>query len=81
MAIVEQNVLLSQKDASGNRNLLYPVTKLECVDGSETLLDFGQAQTLTDAQKAQARANIGAAEAGASATAITADQISALFAT
>lgn len=46
---------------------------------NDNFLKFTQ-QTLTDAQKAQARANIGAAEAGHTHTSITSDQIQALFA-
>lgn len=47
---------------------------------NDTFLKFTQ-QTLTDAQKAQARANIGAAAEGSTEpTAITEAQISALFA-
>ena len=38
-------------------------------------------QTLTDAQKAQARANIGAAEAGHTHTSITTEEIDAILAT
>ena len=48
---------------------------------NDTFLKY-TAQTLTEEQKAQARANIGAAsEGGSSASAITVEQISALFAT
>lgn len=47
---------------------------------NDTFLKY-TAQTLTEEQKAQARSNIGAAEAGNTATAITAEQIAALFAT
>lgn len=64
MAVNEKNVLLTGKDASGNKNLLYPITKLDCVDGAEDLVHFGAAQTLTSTEKAQARSNIGAQAAG-----------------
>lgn len=35
MAITEQNGLMTFKDESGNKTLLYPVTKKECVDGMD----------------------------------------------
>ena len=38
MAVIEQNALLTGKDAAGNKTLLYPITKLECVDGAEELM-------------------------------------------
>lgn len=81
MAVNENNVLLTGKTAAGDTNLLYPITKLDCVDGAEDLLHYGQTQELTDEQKAQARANIGAASESdiSSVTAITTDQINALF--
>ena len=60
MAVIEQNGLLSYIDAAGNTYILYPVTKLDNVDGAEDLLKT-VAQQLTDAQKTQARGNIGAA--------------------
>ena len=63
MATYEKNVLLTSKDESGNLNLLFPVTRLACVDGAEELVSFGEAQALTDDQMAQARANIGAVAA------------------
>ena len=47
---------------------------------NDAFLKFTE-QTLTDAQKAQARANIGAAEAGHTHTAITTEQIDAILAT
>lgn len=62
MAIVEKDVLIRCKDADGNTYLLYPITRLDCVDGSEDLLHFGEAQDLTDAEQAQARINIGASK-------------------
>jgi hypothetical protein len=68
MAVYEKNVLLTRKDAAGNTHLLYPITTLENVDGSESLLNFGEAQELTEAQKAQARKNIGAAAVGEGGT-------------
>lgn len=57
--VIERIGLWSGKDADGNKYLLYPITSLDCVDGADTLLDFGNAQTLTDAQIAQALANLG----------------------
>ena len=39
MAVYEKNGLLTYKDGNGNKNLLYPVTKLECVDGAEVLAE------------------------------------------
>lgn len=62
MAVFEKSALLQCKDAEGNTYLLYPITKLDCVDGAEDLLHFG-AQELTDGEQAQARANIGSASA------------------
>lgn len=62
MAVYEKNVLLTAKDAAGDKHLLYPITKLDCVDGADDLLHYGQAQELTDEEKEQARANIGAGE-------------------
>lgn len=37
MATYEKNVLLTGKDASGNKALLYPITKKDCVDGMEDI--------------------------------------------
>lgn len=39
MAVYEKNVLLTSKDGNGNANLLYPITRLECVDGAEALAE------------------------------------------
>ena len=39
MAIYEKNVLLMSKDGAGNQNLMYPITRLECVDGAEEALE------------------------------------------
>lgn len=61
MAVYEKDVLLTSKDAAGDLALLYPITRLDCVDGAEDLLHCDSAQELTAAQMAQARANIGAA--------------------
>lgn len=61
MAIQEKYGLLTYKDAAGNTNLLYPITRLESVDGAEDLVHFDTEQSLTDVQKEQARTNIGAA--------------------
>lgn len=60
MAVYEKNTLLMCRDADGNKYLLYPITKLECVDGAEDLLHYGAAQNLSDGEKAQVLANIGA---------------------
>lgn len=38
MATYEKNVLLMSKDGNGDKNLLYPITRLECVDGAEEAL-------------------------------------------
>lgn len=57
--VIEKIGLWSGKDKDGNKYLLYPITSLDCVDGADTLLDFGNAQTLTPAQIAQALANLG----------------------
>lgn len=55
--------------------------KLQQLDEeNDTFLKF-TAQTLTEAQKAQARTNIGAAEAGHTHTAITNAEIDAILAT
>lgn len=62
MAVYEKNALLTRKDAEGNQHLIFPVTRLDCVDGAEDLLHYGAAQELTDDEMAQARTNIGAAK-------------------
>ena len=67
MAVYEKNALLTVKDEAGNRYLIYPITQLDCVDGAEDLLHYGSAQDLTGAEKAQARSNIGAIPAPATA--------------
>lgn len=67
MAVIEQNGLLSYIDAAGNTYILYPITKLDNVDGAEDLLKT-VAQELTEAQKTQARGNIGAAPSSHSHT-------------
>ena len=59
MAVIERCGLWTGKDESGNKYLLYPITSLDCVDGAETLLDFGNAQTLTADQITQALKNLG----------------------
>ena len=61
MAVNEYNALLTQKDAAGNKSLIYPITKLDNVDGAEDLLHYDTAQELTEDQQTQARSNIGAA--------------------
>lgn len=38
MATYEKNVLLMSKDREGNNNILYPITRSECVDGLEEAL-------------------------------------------
>ena len=60
MAVYEKSSLLMCRDAQGNKYLLYPITKLDCVDGAEDLLHYGAAQDLTEAEQTQARLNIGA---------------------
>lgn len=60
MAIVEKDGLLSYIDEAGNTYILYPISKLDNIDGAENLLKI-IAQELTEAQKTQARTNIGAA--------------------
>lgn len=37
MAVLEKNGLLTYKDTAGNKTLLYPITKKECVDGMEDI--------------------------------------------
>lgn len=37
MATYEKNALFTRKDASGNKTLLYPITKKDCVDGMEEI--------------------------------------------
>lgn len=62
MAVYEKNALLTRKTESGDTHLIYPITRLDCVDGAEDLLHYGAAQELTDDEMAQARTNIGAAK-------------------
>ena len=69
MAVLDQNTLLVCKDENGNKYLLYPITKLDCVDGAENLLRFDEVQELTDEEKARVLANIGALCAPATAQA------------
>lgn len=38
MATFEQNGLMTVIDRAGNKYLMYPITKLECVDGLEEAL-------------------------------------------
>lgn len=38
MATYEKNVLLMSKDRDGNNYILYPITRVECVDGVEEAL-------------------------------------------
>lgn len=59
MAIIEQSVLLRCKDENGNEYLLYPITRIDCVDGAEDLVHFDKDQKLTAEQKAQFLKNIG----------------------
>lgn len=61
MAVYEKDALLVRKDAEGNKHLIYPITRLDNVDGAESLLQFAE-QDLADEEKAQARTNIGAAK-------------------
>lgn len=59
MAVYEQSALLRCKDENGNEYLLYPITKLDCVDGAEDLVHYDKDQELTAVQKAQFLKNIG----------------------
>lgn len=59
MAVYEQTTLLRCKDENGNEYLLYPITRLDCVDGAEDLVHFDKDQELTAVQKAQFLKNIG----------------------
>lgn len=65
MATYEHASLQRKKDANGDVHIIYPVTTVECVSGlDEELADLVSAtseQSFTDAQKLQARQNIGAA--------------------
>lgn len=45
MATYEYNGLMTVKDAAGNKYLLYPITKAECVDGLEEALAAKAAAT------------------------------------
>lgn len=60
MAVYEKNALLTSKDNAGNKHLIYPITRIDCVDGAEDVLHYGAAQELTDDEQAQVRTNIGA---------------------
>lgn len=66
MAVHESAGLIRYKDGDGNMNILLPITTKDNVDGMDEIeaslsetIKFSK-QTLTDEQKAQARANIGA---------------------
>lgn len=67
MAVKETSGFLRYKDSEGNSNLFYPITTKDNVDGLDELENElantlkVTSQTLTEAQKAQARLNIGAA--------------------
>lgn len=63
MATYEKKVIISGVDESGNKTVMYPVTKLDYVEDADDLLHYGKTQTLTEEQKAIVRANIGADEA------------------
>lgn len=63
MAVYEENALLTKVDEAGNKSLIFPITKLDNVDGAEDLLHYDTAQELTEDQQTQARSNIGAAAA------------------
>lgn len=39
MAVYDKDGLLTYKDDDGNKYLLYPITRLDCVDGAENLVD------------------------------------------
>ncbi len=38
MAVYEKCGLMQRKNANGTTYILYPITRLDCVDGAETLL-------------------------------------------
>ena len=59
MAVYEKDTLLRCKDENGNEYLLYPITRLDCVDGAEDLVHYDKDQELTAGQKAQFLKNIG----------------------
>lgn len=65
MATIEKSVLLQNIDSEGNNRLLYPVTTLDNVAGSEQLLaDLANTvrfvpQSLSDSEKEQGRQNLG----------------------
>ena len=67
MAVNEISGFLKFKDSSGDINLLLPITTKDNVDGLDEIENELAnsvkvvSQTLTDAQKTQARENIGAA--------------------
>lgn len=52
MATYEYNGLMTVKDAAGNKYLLYPITKAECVDGLEEALATKAAATHSHAWSA-----------------------------
>lgn len=60
--VVEEYALLTTRTADSAKRLIYPITTLEAVDGAEDLIHYDSPQNLTDEQKAQVRANIGAAD-------------------
>ena len=37
MAVIEKSGLLTYKDADGNKTIMYPITKKDCVEGLENL--------------------------------------------
>lgn len=65
MAVIETSGFLKYKNENGDISLLMPITSVDNVDGMDEVMEaldetvrFTE-QTLTDEQKAKARANIG----------------------
>lgn len=65
MATTELNTLMRAKNVLGNNMILYPITKVDNVDGldeklASKVVSYSDAQQLTDVQQSRARQNIGA---------------------
>lgn len=65
MATYEENALITVKDAAGNKYLLYPITKLECIEGMPDLDAGANGQALAKVAGALAWKSFGAADVGA----------------
>ncbi|HWS42611.1 MAG TPA: hypothetical protein VN421_05935 [Pseudoflavonifractor sp.] len=65
MATYEENALITVKDAAGNKYLLYPITKLECVEGLPDLDAGANGQALAKVAGALAWKSFTAADVGA----------------